>query len=439
MKRRLGIGALAVALCLTILFVAAVFGPTSSSPEPLRAAANTVDAPLASDATATASITRLQARLRRFPSDSGSWASLGALYVAQAKLTADPSYYPKADGAFVKSLAAKPKNNALALTGMATLAAARHDFAGAEKLALKSKRINPYGALNQGVLADALIEQGRYDDAERELQRMLDLKPGVPSLTRASYFFELHGRQKDAVAVLKRAASIAYAPSDVAYARYYLGELAFNAGDLNGAAKQYTAGTDQDPSYLPLLAGRAKVAAARGNTAAAVRDYQEVVNRLPQAQYLIEYGDLLSSLGRSEAAAKQYAVVKAEEKLFAAAGVNVDLEVALFDADHGRAAAALTAAKSEWDRRKSIQVEDGYAWALHVSGRDREALVHAKQAQRTGIKSALFSYHRGMIEASLGMKDQAVSSLRRALAINPHFSTLQAPIAKETLTKLTTR
>lgn len=437
MKRRLGMGALAVALCLAMLFVATVFGPTTSSPEPVRVSANSVDVPLASDATTSASIARLQARLRTFPADSGSWASLGALYVAQARLTADPSYYPKADGAFAKSLAAKANDNALALTGMATLAAARHDFAGAEKLARRSKTINPYGALNQGVLADALIEQGRYSAAEVELQRMLDLKPGVPSLTRASYFFELHGRQQDAVAVLKRAASIAYSPSDVAYARYYLGELSFNAGDLDGAAKEYAAGTAEDPAYLPLIAGRAKVEAARGNTAAAVRDYEHVVTRLPQPLYLIEYGDLLSSLGRSEAAAKQYAVVKAEEKLFTAAGVNVDLEVALFDADHGRAASALAAAQSEWDRRQSIQVEDGYAWALHVSGRDREALVHAKHAQRTGIKSALFAYHQGMIEASLGMNDQALSSLRRALAINPHFSTLQAPIARRTLTKLT--
>ena len=334
---------------------------------------------------------------------------------------------------------AKGDNNSLALTGMATLAAARHDFAGAEKLALKSKAINPYGALNQGVLADALIEQGRYSAAEVELQRMLDLKPGVPSLTRASYFFELHGRQADAVVVLQRAASIAYSPSDAAYAHYYLGELAFNAGDLDGAAREYAAGADSDPAYLPLTAGRAKVEAARGDSASAIRDYDHVVTRLPQPQYLIEYGDLLTSLGRSDAAASQYAIVRAEEKLFTAAGGNSDLEVALFDADHGRPAEALAAAQSEWNRRKSIQVEDGYAWALHVNGRDREALVHAKQAQSTGMKSALFAYHRGMIETSLGMKKEAMTSLKRALAINPHFSTTQAPIATRTLTMLGTR
>jgi len=274
--------------------------------------------------------------LRKFPADHNSWAVLGATYVSQARLTADPSYYPKADGAFAQSLAHQRDGNALALTGLATLAAARHDFSGAERLARRAEAINPYGALNQGVLSDALIEQGRYGEARTELQHMLDLKPGVPSLTRASYFFELRGQDKSAAQVLDRAASMAYSPSDAAYALYYLGELAFNGGDLTTAARHYAAGLARDPAYLPLVEGRAKVEAARGNGAAAIRDYGLVVSRLPQPSYVIEYGDFLASLGRTQAAKDQYAIVRAEEKLFVAAGVNTDLELALFDADHGR-------------------------------------------------------------------------------------------------------
>lgn len=435
--RRIGLGSLVAAgIAFLLLFVAVVTGRTSSEGKSVQGSTSSLDTPLASNADTAQTIAFLQARLKKFPSDHDTWAALGATYTAQARLTADPSYYPKAEGALNRSLTVEPVGNALALTGLATLAAARHDFVGAEKLARESKAINPYGAVNQGVLSDALIEQGRYDEAEVELQKMLDLKPGVPSLTRASYYFELRGDNKDASAVLTRAASIAYSPSDAAYALYYLGELAFNSGDLTAAGKHYAAGIARDPAYLPLLAGRAKVEAAQGKTAAALRDYATVVARLPQPLYVIEYGDLLQSLGRSKAAAAQYAVVGAEEKLFMAAGVNVDLELALFDADHGQPVAALTAAKAEWDKRKSILVEDGYAWALHVNGRDAEALVHAKGAARTGMANALFAYHRGMIEKSLGMRVAAMTSLRRALRINPYFSTLLAPKARVALAQL---
>jgi len=426
----------ALGLALVLLAVATLTGVTRRAPAPAPVALTSLDAPLASTADTTQTIAYLQARLKKFPTDHDAWASLGATYIAQARITADPAYYPKADGAFAESLKAEPEGNGLALSGLASLAAARHDFVGAEKLARQSKAINSYGAVNQGVLSDSLIEQGRYDEAQVELQRMLDLKPGVPSLTRASYYFELNGKLTAAKQVLTRAAAIAYSPSDAAYGLYYLGELAFNQGDFGTADKQYNAGLDRDPAYLPLLAGRAKAEAAQGHTAAALRDYATVVARLPQPSYVIEYGDLLTSIGRTDDARNQYAVVDAEEKLFTAAGVNVDLELALFDADHGRPVQSLTAARDEWRKRKSIQVEDGYAWALHVNGHDAEALVHAKGAARTGMSNALFAYHRGMIEKALGHRTQAIASLQRALRINPAFSTLLAPKARAALTAL---
>lgn len=429
--------AAALGLALVLLAVATLTGVTHRPPAP-PVALTSVEAPLASNADTTLTIAYLQARLKKFPTDHDAWAALGATYVAQARITADPAYYPKADGAFAESIKAEPEGNALALTGLASLAAARHDFVGAEKLARRSQSINSYGAVNQGVLSDSLIEQGRYDEAQVELQRMLDLKPGVPSLTRASYYFELNGNLTAAKQVLTRAAAMAYAPSDAAYALYYLGELAFNQGDFVTARQQYDAGLLRDPAYLPLLAGRAKVEAAQGDNPAALRDYATVVARLPQPSYVIEYGDLLTSVGRVDDARNQYRIVDAEEKLFTAAGVNVDLELALFDADHGRPAQSLVAARDEWQKRKSIQVEDGYAWALHVNGRNTEALAHAKAAARTGMSNALFAYHLGMIEKALGHRTQAIAALQRALRINPAFSALLAPKARAALAVLRT-
>jgi len=125
---------------------------------------------------------------------------------------------------------------------------------------------------------------------------------------------------------------------------------------------------------------------------------------------------------RPAEAARRYALVHAEERLLRAGGVNVDLEIALFDADHGvELANGLAAARKEWTRRRSIQVADALAWELYANGRDREALRYANRALRLGTRNALFVFHRGMIERALGRLRAARRDLSVALEINPHF------------------
>ncbi len=438
-RRGLRFGVSAVALAVVMFVTAAVVANSGDAP-----ASSREGLPGAVPATAVASngdlsnlIASLQARLRRLPDDAVSWSTLGLAYVQQARVTGDPSYYTKAAGALNRSLQVSPDENAPALTGKAALAAARHDFDRALRLARQSQQINRYNSVNQGVLVDALIELGRYQQAFRALQRMVDLKPGVPSYTRVSYSYELRGDLAGARYAMRRALDVAYTPDDRAFALFQLGELAWNSGRLKAAGRLYDKGLSEAPSYVPLLYGRAKVEAARGDTAQALKDYRSVIQRFPSPAYVAEYADLLRSIGRHREARRQDDLIRAQQRLFRAAGVNVDLEIALYDATHGRPKQALEAAASAWQQRRSVFVEDAYAWALHVNGRDRAALVHAREAARLGTRSALFAYHRGMIEKALGMDAAAERSLRRALAINPYFSPIQAPQARRALAALT--
>jgi Flp pilus assembly protein TadD len=116
--------------------------------------------------------------------------------------------------------------------------------------------------------------------------------------------------------------------------------------------------------------------------------------------------------------------------------VNVDLELSLFESDHGDPKAGLSTARAEWDRRHSIHVADALAWALHQNGDDRQAARYSRFALHLGTQSALFNFHAGMIQLALGNKDDARTFLSRAIAINPHFSILYAREAAETLAKL---
>ena len=381
-----------------------------------------------------ARIAGLQQRLGRVPRDWSSWAQLGLAYVQQARASADPTWYPKADAALRRSLSLRVDGNFEAMTGMGALAAGRHDFAGALRWGERARAANPWNSSVYGVIGDALVELGRYPEGFRALQRMNDLRPDLSSYARASYAWELQGRTANAIDAMRLALEAAASPADAAWASYYLGELYWNSGKLRQAEASYRQGTLHDPSFVPSREGLAKVAAASGRTREAIAGYQWAIARYPLPQYVIELGDLYAADGQPALARQQYDLLRAEERLFAANGVNVDLELALFDADH-RASPdrGVTAARAEWNRRHSVNVADALAWALHAAGNDREALRYSRFALRLGTRSALFHFHKGMIERSLGQLAAARADLATALEINPHFSTLWAPVAARAL------
>src|SRR4051812_29940865 len=428
--RRTALATAIAAMAAALFVVGAAVGSPREVPAAPVASAPVVD-PI------TRSINGLQAKLKVQPSSYRAWSDLGLAYVQQARLTADPTYYPKADGAFASSLRLRPVGNADALIGKATLAAARHDFAAALSLANRALALNDYSATAYGVKTDALTELGMYDEAAAAAQRMVDLRPGLDSLARASYQQELRGDVGAARASLLRARSDASTAADEAFALYYLGELAWNNGSPVVARRYYDEALAADPAYLPALTGRARVVAAGGDAVAALASLREAVEAQPQPTYVVQLGELLEASGQTAAAREQYEVVRATEQLFAAAGANVDLELALFEADHGSAAVALRYATSAFRARPdSVLVEDAYAWALHRRGRDRAALVVAHRAVRLGTRLPVLRYHLGVIEAAVGNAAAARRDLRAALVLNPSFSPLQTPAARALLRRL---
>jgi tetratricopeptide (TPR) repeat protein len=382
-------------------------------------------------------IAGLQADLDRLPAHFQKWSELGFLYLQKARLTADPSLYGKAEQAFDKALELRPDNNDTALAGKGALAAARHDFDEALALADSAMALNAFSPTTLSVRIDALTELGRYEEARATTQQLLDLRPGVDAYSRGSYAAELRGDIAQARDLLQQASVIAATPEDIAFAQYYLGELAWNTGDLAAARAAYEDALIADPDYLQAVAGRAKVLAAEGDAAGALELYEDVVQRLPQPEFLVAYGELLEASGRSDEAQEQYAVVRAVQQLFAANGQDVDTELSLFEADHGTPAAAVASAEKAYAKRPdAVFTQDAYAWALHSAGRTAEALPIARQAVRLGLPAPAMHYHLGVIEAAAGNAEAAKASLQQALDLNPRFSPLHAPKAAALLASL---
>jgi tetratricopeptide (TPR) repeat protein len=429
MRRLLMVLGLAVAL---LAVGAVVLRPHDGPARPAATEVGAADAGSTVDEVSR-SIAAARNRLERVPGDWTTWAELGMAYVQQARVTGDPSNYARAEEALNKSLQVRPADNALALTGLGALAAARHDFAAALDFGNKSLAIDAYKAATHGVVADALVELGRYPESLEAIQKMVDLRPDTSSYARASYSFELRGDVANARDVMDRALTAATGPADAAFALEHLAGLAFDNGDLATARSHVDDGLRRFRGHPPLLALRGKIAAAGGDTAAAVADYRAALAKLPQPAYAAELGDLLAATGDAAGAEQQYALVRASAALLKEQGVDVDTELAVFAADHGDPAGALSAAQAAYAKRPSIWVADALAWALHVSGRDAEALQYADQALKLGTRNAMLSYHRGAIRAALGDKAGASADLSAALALNPHFSVRHAPEATRLL------
>src|SRR5262249_21434275 len=363
--------------------------PPGSGPVPAAAFEQLSSASLA------AGIGQLQGHLRAQPRDATGWATLGLSYAEQARLTADPAYSPKAAAALAEALRVRPGDNDAAHAGLAALAAARHDFATALIEANRSLAINPFGARALAVRIDALVELGRYPGAMAAAVHADRIAPRIPVFTRLAYGNAPYGPAAQGRRVPGPALTSADAPGDLSYVHAQLGELAWSHGNAATAGREFAAALRADPGYVAAVEGRARVRAATGDVAGALRDLQAVVARLPLPGYLTEYGELLTSVGRTAEARRQYAVARTWVPLAKASGVATDLETTLLAADHGNKPAALRAARAEWARRHSVHVADALAWALHANGREGEALTYARRANGLGYRNAMFLYHQG--------------------------------------------
>lgn len=381
-------------------------------------------------------ITKLQEHLTQVPKDYPSWASLGLAYVQQAKITMNSDYYPKAQGALDTSLTINNDDNFLAYAGLSALASARHDFAAAESFARQGLARNASSPVLYGALGDALVQLGRYTEADDAITTMASLRPDTSSFSRQSYLRELRGDVTGARSFMQQALNVAPTAADRAFTLFYLGELDFNSGDPNGALDKYREALAASPTDIQALAGKAKAEAALGQNLTAIDDYTAVVARAPEPGLVLEFGEFLQSTGRVDDAKAQYDIVEATQRLFEANGVEPDATPTLFAADHGLAAAALANAEKGIKTRPFAVMQDAYAWALHVNGRDAEALASLQPALQLGSRSALLHYHAGMIHLSLGHRELAQAELATALSINPFFHPLAAPIATQALNTL---
>jgi tetratricopeptide (TPR) repeat protein len=284
------------------------------------------------------------------------------------------------------------------------------------------------------ITVDSLVELGRYPEAERTLQRLVDLKPNLTAYARVSYFRELYGDLPGAVGAMERAAT-AGGPvrENVAYVQTLLGGLELNRGRLGRARHAFDAALAAMPGYAQAAAGRARLAAADGDLRGAIVRWRPVVERLPLPEYAIALGETEIAAGLVAAGRRDLELVRAQQALLAGAGVNTDVELAIYEADYGSKRRALALARAAWRNAPSVRSADALGWALTRAGRPYAGLRWAHRALRLGSLDPSLRYHAGMTALAAGREPEGRRDLRLAIAHGLAVQPLHLGRAKEAL------
>ena len=350
------------------------------------------------------------------------YAALGDSFLARARATGDPGFYTRAKRAFDVALRRDPRSLG-GLVGAGTLAGLRHDFTEQLRLGSEARMVAPDLARPLTVIADAQVELGRYDDAARTIQRLVNLKPSLAAYARVSYYRELHGDLPGAVEAMRYAISAGGGEEATAYVETLLGDLQLARGRIASARSAYRSAVRDLPSFPQALTGLARIDAAGGDLKRAAARLRRSTDRLPLTSSLVLLAEVELSLGRTTAATNDLAAARVQHRLLRASRTRPDAEAVLFEANYGSPRRAVRLGRRVWDAAPSIRSADALGWALTRAGRAGAGLVWARRAVSTGSRDPLFLLHAGVAARRSGVRREAerwlTAAVKGAAALSP--------------------
>lgn len=369
-----------------------------------------------------------------------SAANLGLLYEARARLSGDVGDYNRAEEAANRSLSIE-RNQLDVLALHARLALATHDFGRALSEAQALDRTASDQPAILAIVADAQLELGDVSTAADTYKRIQSIANSPAISARLARVAFLRGDPAGAVKQAETAQAAAVTAGiegpSLSWYSYVAGTMQLSAGAPEAAARWFDTAVEEWPQSFLALAGRARAAAALGDTDGAIADFRAAIAVAPQPDALTALGDLLAMRGDDRGAEDQYATVLAIAKLQGSAGLIFNRQLVLFDVNHGRdAATALSLADKELAERPDIYGYDAEAWALLANGRAADADAAMTKALALGTRDAMLLYHAGEIALAVGDSTRAYDLLQQSLAIRGALDPLSASKAQASLESL---
>lgn len=369
---------------------------------------------------ATRRIEAARAVLAKDAKRTDQWNELALALARRARETGDAAFYKDAWQATERSLALEPAN----LEGrklQVWILLGQHEFPRAVEAAEQINRAMPDDVLVYGFLVDGYVELGRYAEAEKAAQWMLDLRPGnVPGLTRAAYLRELFGDAEGAVELLDTAyrRTPDNEVEDRAWILTHIAQLSLQTCRTDAAERLLSEALALFPDYHYALAQMAEVRQQQGRLAdaAALRERHYHVASHPENQF--ELGVALERAGRSEEARAAWEHFTTTARAEMAGWDNANLELAYYYADYAnRPGEALAIARRQAARRQDVRTLEALAWTSFKSGDVGAAQTAMKKVLDVGVLHPVTFYRAGAIAAAAGDASAAKQYLDRSIGM----------------------
>ena len=279
-------------------------------------------------------ISDMERRLRARPDDAAAAILLADALLRQARATSDGRPTNRASVVLNAVLTEDPlQDDALRMLGAIDLS--QHRFREALTVARRARDLRPTDAWNYGVMGDALLELGEYDDAFATFDKMMELRPSAGAYARASYARELRGDLQGALHAMTLAAKSTPSQDPEAQAWYtaQLGELYVKMHRLDEADRAFRESAFMFPHYPHAMVGQGQVKAARGDADGALALYLDQLTRTLMLDLASRIGDLYASAGKAKEADHYYELA---EDLAGPPIAQTEANLALFLAMHDR-------------------------------------------------------------------------------------------------------
>jgi tetratricopeptide (TPR) repeat protein len=404
---------LAVIACLLIL---SVRPKDKSDAKKTSASVTTFDdplalvlAPLTGDSRSDKEISRLQQQIRSGRNVQLWLEQLGWTFVTKARESFDPGFYKLVEQCARCIEKRNPKSQEAMLL-RAHVLQNFHRFKESETLArsLVGKRGL---SLDYGLLGDALMEQGKLDDAVKAYQQMMNLKPDLHAYARAAHMRWLKGDLAGAIEAMQLAVGAASAqdPESAAWVNTRLAFYAFQAGRFQEAEQQCAFALSFQDNYPPALLLEGKMFLARNRFSDAVDALQNAAMQNPLPEYQWTLAEALRAAGREN----EGSVVEAQLRQHGAAGDPRTLALFL-STRHESPETALRLAKEELNSRHDVFTHDAVAWSLAGAGNLAEAHSEMQRALAEGTEDGRLFFHAAVIASRAGHAADAEHWLRKA-------------------------
>lgn len=383
--------------------------PQRSMVESARAVALT---PMGGDTELDREIAEKQAKIRETPNSPQLLESLGWSFVAKARLTSDPGFYKLAEKTADALTSSAPDYLGADLLRGHVLHA-MHRFSECEAVARRLTAAREF-VFDYALLGDALMEQGKLDEAVNAYQRMVDLKPCLQTYSRVAHIRWLKGDVAGATAAARVAVTggTSREPEPVAWAYTRLAFYELQIGNNQAAAADLDRAADFAPDYAATALMRGRALLAQSKFAEAVTPLERAAELSPLPECLWTLADALRAAGRANEAEQ------IEQKL-RLTGASADPRTfALFLATRAQDAPhALELATAELETRHDVFTYDALAWSQLANGRTAEARASMQRALREGTQDARLFYHAGAIAAAAGEPRAALEFFNKAQRI----------------------